>query len=1356
MKKFSKIVSLILSVVIIMGALPIFSVSADDGNPESFDVIIATGEGTTGDSSDKCYFPEVTYISVENLPDDQKDDYPEGKLMAFYFCHTQHVTDTSNTDINAYGGDYVTVSADSGKTWSKPKAFLTPEWALQKGLTTEDAPREPRDPVVFQMDEGKTLVASFPIGSATGGTRSYYITSVDAGESWSEPKLFECTFETTAGEELPYYAQQYKPAIFDNGDVLFPFYTSWSNKDSNGNHLWTTYCTFGIRYSWDTVAKTFTTKLEEDGKPFAYRVYDYDETDADGNKIEQVIMNECSFVATNNPEKPGQVFALSREYGNFYESLDYGKTWQCVTVEKTSTGAIAQPYLNPLPDGSIMLSYARGSTTTNVGGRWAYAKRFYPELGYKATETKLIYKNDMEMGYAATALLGDGDTMIVVSYDTALKAIVGNFISISDFAPGDSSGRFCGFESYPEGDNPTHYNNAVSNISFDDYHSGIKSLKTTLQEKGITAFEVRDRYPVEIAKDTEYTLNFFYKSDKSVSVYAGLGTKENLKNTAYGLSGINLSATNEWTEASIIFTPDKASKDGYALAMILYAGDGAEIYIDDISVSFNESGNASSMAPIEFDDSWYPELLAFNGVTQTNIWDGSTYTAPTYNETEGVYEITNGAELAYIIKNGGGAGNTYKLKNDVFLNEISGINWSTGEVVGSYSPRKWNFTNVAFQGNIDGDGHTVYGLYSTYGGSYNGSYLNWGVGLIPKVAAGTSVLVKNLAVDYSFLDNECSTSAFVGWTEDNRNINLEIENCFAGANVTLKGGTTGAICGVARATTTIKNCYTLANCLGTTRNGFFGSVQNGVISVSGCYNANGPMFHTNAGNPDHSQLKITNCYSSATDRMGAVTVLELSNMIGSDVLKNSAKMAGLSGSGVYTAVTRDYPVLSVFLKEESGVFELWDGNIAESFANGSGTSDDPYLITNGKEFALAINSGGGADSYYKLANDIYLNDIKSIDWSTGKAIGSYSINSWYYGKTFEGTIDGAGHKVYGLYINTNPSVYEQWDSNKSTGAALIPSVPAEKTVSVFNIGVDYTYINYGYTSSAIVGNAYNANANVESCYAGNNVFLNSANAGALVGSGGSDNKINITNCYSLATTNGTLNHGLLAYANMVYPLTVKNSYNLNGPIVSYVANDWTTRYTYINSYYTEENGTTKNGQTKTGSALISKEKMLGNDVLSSSDKMANLGAAFVVGKRDFAENDCLVYLPAGTNLGDDYKPTFYDFDMSVISNSEAVSGYVMKRGAFVKFGIMPDETTVVVPAPFKAGTQQTTDEIKASATLRVPTPSDLTGDKAIDIRDLVALRNNINTTKSMASDVDKNGKLDNNDFANMRSAIIGK
>lgn len=38
---------------------------------------------------------------------------------------------------------------------------------------------------------------------------------------------------------------------------------------------------------------------------------------------------------------------------------------------------------------------------------------------------------------------------------------------------------------------------------------------------------------------------------------------------------------------------------------------------------------------------------------QLDIWDGKTMTAPQDSDSNGVYEITNGAELAYIIYNNG-------------------------------------------------------------------------------------------------------------------------------------------------------------------------------------------------------------------------------------------------------------------------------------------------------------------------------------------------------------------------------------------------------------------------------------------------------------------------------------------------------------------------------------------------------------------------------------------------------------------------------------------------------------------------------------------------------------------------------
>ena len=34
---------------------------------------------------------------------------------------------------------------------------------------------------------------------------------------------------------------------------------------------------------------------------------------------------------------------------------------------------------------------------------------------------------------------------------------------------------------------------------------------------------------------------------------------------------------------------------------------------------------------------------------------------------------------------------------------------------------------------------------------------------------------------------------------------------------------------------------------------------------------------------------------------------------------------------------------------------IWDGSIAAGFAGGSGTEDDPYLISNGSEMALSLH-----------------------------------------------------------------------------------------------------------------------------------------------------------------------------------------------------------------------------------------------------------------------------------------------------------------------------------------------------------------------------------------------------------------
>jgi len=76
--------------------------------------------------------------------------------------------------------------------------------------------------------------------------------------------------------------------------------------------------------------------------------------------------------------------------------------------------------------------------------------------------------------------------------------------------------------------------------------------------------------------------------------------------------------------------------------------------------------------------------------------------------------------------------------------------------------------------------------------------------------------------------------------------------------------------------------------------------------------------------------------------------------------------------------------------------EFWDGTTSSSFLDGNGTLTQPYLISNGKELAYlqsvvfnytndTINSGkfNQSDKYYKLTNNIYLNDIVNYEsWSS--------------------------------------------------------------------------------------------------------------------------------------------------------------------------------------------------------------------------------------------------------------------------------------------------------------------------------------------------------------------------------------
>lgn len=97
--------------------------------------------------------------------------------------------------------------------------------------------------------------------------------------------------------------------------------------------------------------------------------------------------------------------------------------------------------------------------------------------------------------------------------------------------------------------------------------------------------------------------------------------------------------------------------------------------------------------------------------------------------------------------------------------------------------------------------------------------------------------------------------------------------------------------------------------------------------------------------------------------------------------------------------------------------EVWTGKVAKEFASGIGKDYDPYIIESAEQFALMAEKY--ADTlYFKLANDIVLNTGEAKDWAK-KA----PKNKWIvYGDTSKYArvrLDGAGHYVSGLYINSD-------------------------------------------------------------------------------------------------------------------------------------------------------------------------------------------------------------------------------------------------------------------------------------------------------------------------------------------------
>ncbi len=227
------------------------------------------------------------------------------------------------------------------------------------------------------------------------------------------------------------------------------------------------------------------------------------------------------------------------------------------------------------------------------------------------------------------------------------------------------------------------------------------------------------------------------------------------------------------------------------------------------------------------------------------------------------------------------------------------------------------------------------------------------------------------------------------------------------------------------------------------------------------------------------------------------------------------------------------------LVETQVSLEIWDGSIADSYAGGNGSSGNPYLIATAGQLARVAqqtNSGVESGKYYKLTNDIYLNDTSSL--------GSWEVsppqNKWIpigtSSNQFASHFDGAGNTVFGLYISSEESCQ-----------GLFGYVPQDITVS--NVGVEKSYVKGLDNIGAVLGYC---SGNISNCHSDSRVSGRNCVGGIVGGMGNrhswaGDYEVNIRNCHNTGEIQGQQYVGGIAgKANFGYIFDSYNTADISG------------------------------------------------------------------------------------------------------------------------------------------------------------------------------------------------------------------
>lgn len=482
----------------------------------------------------------------------------------------------------------------------------------------------------------------------------------------------------------------------------------------------------------------------------------------------------------------------------------------------------------------------------------------------------------------------------------------------------------------------------------------------------------------------------------------------------------------------------------------------------------------------------------------TGVWDGTiadSYAGGTGTEAD-PYLIETPQQLARMVGYdvltnytadiiNGSTGKYYKLTADIYLNDVTASDWYTKSGLNEW----YTGTASRFCGSFDGDGHTIRGLHFASDAGY--------AALFPIIDSyEADRYFKNIRIADSYICGSSMAGAVAGRGYGNNNKTFYFQNCFVDDSVVINVANVGATapwCGgfVGFSTTGTETRLNFENCgvLATDKNG--NRLKYGVLGLNLNWNASVSCSVINSFAYCEEWLGITTSGGIAN----SYKVSDLNSIKGSAAKET---MPDLNWDSVWQISEDGYPTYVIPDDNTNGIVgEVWDGKVATGYSGGSGTETDPYIIETARQLAYLIkhdvvdSAGATNGKYYKLAADIYLNDVSNPDWK------SNNPNSWYEvesSKRFAGNLDGDGYTVYGLYYSGTASF------------GLIPWVDMwSYDVTIKNLIISDAYIS---TSDqfvgAVVGYVYatanrNAVFTLSNCFVNDNVYIFSSHSSAYIG-----------------------------------------------------------------------------------------------------------------------------------------------------------------------------------------------------------------------------------------------------------------